>query len=91
ESLERAARAVRSQLDSAQRIERVARDARTRLRVLNAQLDEAVARAIELSLTAGDSAELRPVTEDVDTLVEELESLRLALEETSGATQASGA
>lgn len=91
ESLERAARAVRSQIESAERVERVARDARTRLRVLNAQLDEAVARAVELSLTAGDSAAVRPLSEDVESLVGELESLRAALEETSGAPGPAGA
>lgn len=90
-SLERAEAAVRAQLASAERIERVARDARTRLRVLNAQMDEAVARAVELAVTAHDSTELSPLTADVESLVGELESLRLAIEETSGATQAAGA
>ena len=41
--------AIRSQLASARRLEEVARDARDRLRRLNAQLNEAVARAVELS------------------------------------------
>ena len=90
-SLERAEAAVRSQLASAERIERVARDARTRLRVLNAQMDEAVARAVELAVTAHDSTELSPLTADVESLVSELESLRVAVEETSGAAQAAGA
>ena len=81
-SLERAEQAVRAQLSSAQRIGRVSADARNRLRVLNAQLDEAVARALELSLRSGDSSELSPLSEDVDSLVSELESLRQALEET---------
>jgi hypothetical protein len=90
-SLERALAAVRSQLASAERIERVSRDARTRLRVLNAQMDEAVARAVELSVT-GTTADLSPLSADVDSLVTELESLRLALDETSGAAaRATGA
>ena len=84
-SLERAEAAVRSQLASAERIERVARDARSRLRVLNAQLDESVARAVELAVTGHDSTELSPLSADVESLVTELESLRLALEETAGA------
>ena len=82
-SLERAEQAIRSQLASTERMETVARDARTRLRVLNAQMDEAVARAVELSLTAHDSTELSPLSADVESLVSELESLRLAVEETS--------
>lgn len=84
-ALARAEDAMRSQLASAQRIERVSREARNRLRVLNAQLDEAVARAVELSLQAGDSGELRPLSDDVDSLVGELESLRQALEDTTAA------
>lgn len=88
-SLERAEAAIRSQVASAERMERVSRDARTRLRVLNAQMDESVARAVELALTAHDSTDLSPVTADVESLVGELESLRLALEETAGAGGAS--
>lgn len=82
-SLEQAEAAIQSQLASAQRIERVARDAGTRLRVLTAQLNEVVARAVELSITAGDGSSLSPLSADVESLVSELESLRLALEETS--------
>jgi DNA-binding FrmR family transcriptional regulator len=81
-SLERAEQAIRAQLSSVQRIDRVSADARNRLLVLNAQLDEAVARAVELSLRAGDTSELSPLSDDVDSLVSELESLRQALEET---------
>lgn len=88
-SLERAEAAIRSQVASAERMERVSRDARTRLRVLNAQMDESVARAVELALTAHDNTDLSPVTADVESLVGELESLRLALEETAGAGGAS--
>jgi hypothetical protein len=91
-SLERAQAAVRAQLASAERIERVSRDARSRLRVLNAQMDEAVARAVELSVTGSDAADLTPLSADVDSLVTDLEALRLALDETSGvATGATGA
>ncbi len=88
-SLERAEVAVRSQLASAERIERVSRDASTRLRVLNAQMDEAVARAVELSVTAADGSDLSPLSADVESLVGELESLRLALEETASAADPS--
>lgn len=82
--LARTRAAVEAQLASAQRLRAVADDARNRLRLLNAQLDEAVARSLEISLHAGDVSQLGPLTEDVDGLVGELESLRLALEETAG-------
>jgi hypothetical protein len=82
-SLERAEAAVRAQVQSAERMEGVAREARTRLRVLNAQMDEAVARAVELAVTAHDSADLSPLSADVESLVSELESLRQAVEETA--------
>ncbi len=84
-SMERAEQAVLGQLATAERIELVSRDARSRLRALNAQLDEAVARGVELSLQTGPSVDLSPLSADVDSLVGELESLRQALEETSGA------
>ena len=75
--------AIRQQLASAERLARVARDAEDRLRRLAAQLNEAVARAVELSLQAPDLGTLQPLGSDVDTLVGELESLRVALEETA--------
>jgi hypothetical protein len=91
ESMDRAVEAVEAQLQSARRIDSVARDAVDRLRVLTAQLDEAVARAVELSVRAHDVGELEPLTDDVDNLVGELEALRQGLEETGGtAAQATG-
>ena len=81
--------AVRQQLASAERLAGVARDAEDRLRRLAAQLNEAVARAVELSLQGPDLGTLQPLGTDVDSLVGELESLRVALEETrSGCTPA---
>lgn len=84
QSLARTRAAVEAQLASAQRLRSVAEDARNRLRLLNAQLDEAVARSLEISLQAGDVSQLGPLTQDVEGVVHELESLRQALEETSG-------
>jgi hypothetical protein len=78
------ASAVRQQLASAQRLAGVARDAEDRLRRLSAQLNEVVARAVELSLKGPDMGTLQPLGSDVDDLVGELESLRVALEETAG-------
>ena len=86
QSLARTRAAVEAQLASAQRLRSVADDARNRLRLLNAQLDEAVARSLEISLHAGDVSQLGPLTQDVEGVVGELESLRQALEETSGTT-----
>jgi hypothetical protein len=83
-ALARTQAAVESQLASAERLQRVSGEARNRLRLLNAQLDEAVARAVELSLHTGDATQLRPLTDDVDSLVGELEALRQAMEETTG-------
>jgi len=77
------ATAVREQLASAERLAGVARDAQDRLTRLAAQLNEAAARAVELSLKEPDVATLQPLGSDVEGLVGELESLRVALEETS--------
>ena len=77
------ATAIRQQLASAERLAGVARDAEDRLRRLAAQLNEAVARAVELSLQGPDMGSLQPLGSDVDSLVGELESLRVALEETT--------
>lgn len=82
QALDRTAAALGAQLASAERLAGVARDASNRLRVLNAQLDEAVARAVELTLRTNDAGALSPLTQDVDSLVSEMESLRQALEET---------
>jgi hypothetical protein len=86
-SIDRAIAAVRSQLSSAKRISDVAQDASDRLKVLNAQLDEAVARAIELSVDADSVSDVAPLGADVDSLVSELESLREGLEESGGAAR----
>jgi hypothetical protein len=86
--LQETAAALQAQLDSGRRLRSVAQGALDRLRRLDAQLDEAVARAIELSLNASDSSAVRPLGNDVDTVVGELESLRLGLEESTQLGQA---
>jgi hypothetical protein len=88
-SLDRTAAALRAQLSSASRLGAVAADARDRLRLLDARLDEAVARAVELSLGAGDAAAAGGLEGDVDRLVEEMEALRLALDDAGPAPSAS--
>jgi hypothetical protein len=74
--------ALDAQLASAERLTRVANDARDRLRLLDARLDELVARAIELSVSQDDDAAIGALGTDVDGLVTEMESLRQALEAT---------
>lgn len=88
--LARAAEALRAQIETAHRIEALVDDARGQLIVLDARLDESVARAIELSVRIEDADELVAVGADVDGVVEEMEALRLALEETHDRPQASG-
>lgn len=83
-SIERSIRAVEAQLASAERIRAVADDSSDRLRLINAQLDESVARAVELSVGANDVGDLSPLTDDVENLVGELEALRQGMEETGG-------
>lgn len=83
--------ALQSQVDSADRLTAVATDAKDRLRLLDARLDEAVARAVELSIQAEDVAQLGGLGGDVEALVGEMESLRVGLEEAGGtAAAASG-
>jgi hypothetical protein len=74
--------ALDAQLASAERLTRVANDARDRLRLLDARLDELVARAIELSVSQDDDEAIGVLGTDVDGLVTEMESLRQALEAT---------
>ena len=78
--------ALESQIATAERIRSVAADARARIRLLDARLDEAVARAVELSLQAGDVADLAGLGSDVDTLVGDMEALRQGLEEATRAS-----
>lgn len=81
---ERTVQALRSQIEAAERLDVTIVAARDQLQLLDARLDESVARAAELSVRIGDAAELGAVGADVDGLVQEMEALRLALEETSG-------
>lgn len=80
-----AVESMHAQLASAERMQRTVTEAEQQLRLLDARLDEAVARAIELSVGSGDEAGLRGLDSDVGDIVGELESLRQALEETDRA------
>lgn len=84
-SLEATVEALEAQMRSAERLSDVWRSSRDRLRVLNAQLDEAVARAVELSVGAGGSvAAFGGLSDQVAEVVSDMEALRQALEETGG-------
>ena len=81
--------ALEAQVATVRRLEGVTQQAAERLRLLDARLDEAVARAVELSLS-GDSGQLSGLGSDVDSLVGEMEALRVALEDTGGGTAQMG-
>lgn len=85
DSRDRTVEALEAQLASGERIETVATNARDRLSLLDARLDEAVARAVELSLQADDVSVLVGLGDDVEHLIGDLESLRLGLEEVGAA------
>jgi hypothetical protein len=75
--------ALQGQAESYRRIAGTAVDARNRLEILEARLDEAVARAVELSLQTTDTAALGGLQADVHAVVGEMEALRRGLEETA--------
>ena len=76
------ATSLQAQLESTERIAKVASEARHRLQLLDARLDEAVARAVELAVSADDARAVGGLGTEVDAVVGEMESLRQALEET---------
>ncbi len=77
--------ALRAQRASADRMDRVIEDTVNTLRLLDARLDEAVTRAIELSSGSVDATHASAVDGEVDGIVGEMESLRAALEEAGAA------
>jgi hypothetical protein len=81
ERLEQARDSLRAQLGSAQRMKDAVDDARSRLRLLDARLDESVTRAIELSLRSAGDADVSGLDSDVASLVQDMEALRAALED----------
>jgi hypothetical protein len=88
-SIDRAISAVQRQLAAGQRIEAAAFEARDRLRVLNAQLDESVAAVVEMSLRPTADRSAGAIRGQVDGIVDELEALRLALDETDSLSASS--
>ncbi|MCP4434346.1 MAG: hypothetical protein GY812_02460 [Actinomycetia bacterium] len=74
--------AMESQLASAARIDTTIADTYDRLLLLDARTDEAVARAVEISVSQSDPDAVQSLEGDVTQIVGDLESLRLAIEET---------
>lgn len=84
-----AIKALKAQLQAGYRIRKTGQDVMDKLTILNARLDEAVARAVELSVGTMHEADILGVSNQVESLVEEMESVRQALEETQGTPAAS--
>ena len=84
-SRDRVVEALESLRATARRLDGVIDQARSQLRLLDARLDEAVARTLELSAHASAEGTVAGLGSDVDSLVTEMEALRQALEETSAA------
>lgn len=82
--------ALQSQIDAATRLDRLIDRTYDELRLVDARLDDVVARAIEISATATDTSAFRNVGADVDGLVDDLEALRQGLEEVRGVDPSSG-
>jgi len=84
ESVARTIESLEVQQATAQRMDRVIEQARSQLRLLDARMGEAVVRALELSAQADSNASVSSLSTDVDSMVSDMEALRLALEETHG-------
>ncbi|HYD08638.1 MAG TPA: hypothetical protein VEA78_00940 [Acidimicrobiales bacterium] len=82
---------LRSQLSSVQRMQDSVKDAQRQLRLLDARLDEAVTRAVELSLRSAGDADVSGLDSDVERLVSDMEALRAALEDVDAAGSAGAA
>jgi hypothetical protein len=84
------AKALQSQLDTARRMDEIIASTQDRLRLLDARLGELVTRVVELSVRPEGFDDLAAIGIDVDSVVNEMEALRLALAETDQAGRTSG-
>jgi stress response protein SCP2 len=80
----RLAEALQSQIDAADRLDRIIDQTYDQLRLMDARMDNAVTRALEISVSATDSAAYGNLGVEVDGLVDDLEALRQGLEEVRG-------
>jgi len=76
--------AIQAQLDSAQRLDATINDTYDRLQLLDARLDEMVTRTVELSVTQTDPDAIGGLGDEVESIVDDMEALRQAVEETRG-------
>jgi hypothetical protein len=72
--------ALQARLATASRMDTAITETRDKLRLLNARLDEAVSRSIELSATSATSDQFQLLGDDVASIVGEMEALRQAVE-----------
>ncbi|MGI8754307.1 MAG: hypothetical protein ACR2MB_00250 [Acidimicrobiales bacterium] len=72
-----------AQLATAARMDALIQSTREQLDLINARMDEAVTQAVELSVS-NRSDQLDPLGNDVEGIVDDLASLRLALEDVDG-------
>jgi hypothetical protein len=82
--LDQTMEALQAQQATADRMDRVVAEAHSQLRLLDARMGEAVVRAVELSAQAATGVSASSLSSDVDSMVTDMEALRLALEETHG-------
>ncbi len=77
-----AAAALQAQLDSARRLDETIATTHSQLLLLDARLDELVTRSIELSVSGADADSIGGVDAELQNVVDELEAVRLGVEET---------
>ena len=84
------AEALQSQLSTAARMDGTINATHDQLRLLNARLDDAVTRSIELSVSSATDGKIDQVGQDVAGITQEMEALRQALEVTSSVDRPAG-
>jgi DNA repair ATPase RecN len=89
-SSDRRLESLESQLASSDHLGDVLADAERRLKILDTRLEDSVTRAIDVSARLGDDRSLSTVEEDMTLLVDELEALREALDDTEGPALGTG-
>ena len=73
--------AIEAQLASAARLDATINDTYDRLRLLDARIDETVTRTVELSVTQTDADAIGGLGDEVESIVDDMEALRQAVEE----------
>jgi hypothetical protein len=80
-ALEKTVASLQTQMEASERLRAGAIDAQDRLRALDAQMDEIIARTVELSATADDVGAVDELGADLDRVRLEMEAVRQGLEE----------